>query len=334
MDSFSRDLLFRLFACVFVFWALLFRSSLCTELTSVTCGSVLKLLNVKHNVRLHSHDVRYGSEDTPSTLLPASLITLAAAVQSSGSSSRPPACFYLRSCSGQQSVTGVTSVEDSNSYWSVRGTRDAACLRGNAVKCGQNIRLTHVNTGRNLHSHYFSSPLSSNQEVSAFGEEGEGDHLDEWTVECGGAVWKRAEAVRFRHKATEAALAVTGEQYGRPIGGQREVHAMAGSGQHSLWKAMEGVFVKLADAPPPPGRSRQAHGVLNTFGSFWILAGKLGFTDLLSLTSGQTTSRRKTCALFCCSGEQYIWIIQRQNRSGDFIHRFGSNAVLTAHTLM
>ncbi|XP_061608775.1 stromal cell-derived factor 2 isoform X2 [Phyllopteryx taeniolatus] len=298
MDSFSRDLLFRLFACVFVFWALLFRSSLCTELTSVTCGSVLKLLNVKHNVRLHSHDVRYGSG------------------------------------SGQQSVTGVTSVEDSNSYWSVRGTRDAACLRGNAVKCGQNIRLTHVNTGRNLHSHYFSSPLSSNQEVSAFGEEGEGDHLDEWTVECGGAVWKRAEAVRFRHKATEAALAVTGEQYGRPIGGQREVHAMAGSGQHSLWKAMEGVFVKLADAPPPPGRSRQAHGVLNTFGSFWILAGKLGFTDLLSLTSGQTTSRRKTCALFCCSGEQYIWIIQRQNRSGDFIHRFGSNAVLTAHTLM
>lgn len=27
----------------------------------VTCGSVVKLLNVRHNVRLHSHDVRYGS---------------------------------------------------------------------------------------------------------------------------------------------------------------------------------------------------------------------------------------------------------------------------------
>lgn len=65
--------------------------------------------------------------------------------------------------SGQQSVTGVASSEDSNSYWSVRGTSDAACSRGTPVKCGQTIRLTHVNTRRNLHSHYFASPLSSNQ---------------------------------------------------------------------------------------------------------------------------------------------------------------------------
>ncbi|XP_016897219.1 stromal cell-derived factor 2 isoform X2 [Cynoglossus semilaevis] len=149
--------------------------------------------------------------------------------------------------SGQQSVTGVTAVEDSNSYWSVRGTSDTFCQRGTPVKCGQTIRLTHVNTGRNLHSHYFSSPLSSNQEVSAFGEEGEGDHLDEWTVQCGGTVWKREEAVRFRHKATEALLSVTGEQYGRPIHGQREVHAMSGPSQHSLWKAMEGIFMKPSE---------------------------------------------------------------------------------------
>lgn len=32
-----------------------------SEMNFVTCGSVVKLLNVKHNVRLHSHDVRYGS---------------------------------------------------------------------------------------------------------------------------------------------------------------------------------------------------------------------------------------------------------------------------------
>ncbi|XP_062262213.1 stromal cell-derived factor 2 [Platichthys flesus] len=183
-----------------------------TELSFVTCGSVIKLLNLKHNVRLHSHDVRYGSG------------------------------------SGQQSVTGVTTVEDSNSYWSVRGTGDTFCHRGSPVKCGQTVRLTHVNTGRNLHSHYFTSPLSSNQEVSAFGEEGEGDHLDEWTVQCGGSVWKREEAVRFCHKATEALLSVTGEQYGRPIHGQREVHAMLGPNQHSLWKAMEGIFMKPSES--------------------------------------------------------------------------------------
>ncbi|KAK7922340.1 hypothetical protein WMY93_009242 [Mugilogobius chulae] len=126
-------------------------------------------------------------------------------------------------------------------------TRDSLCHRGTPVKCGQTIRLTHVNTGRNLHSHYFASPLSSNQEVSAFGEEGEGDHLDEWTVQCGGSVWGREEAVRFRHRATDALLSVTGEQYGRPIQGQREVHAMSSPSQHSLWKAMEGIFMKPSD---------------------------------------------------------------------------------------
>lgn len=43
------------------------------------------------------------------------------------------------------------------------------------IKCGQTIKLTHVNTGRNLHSHHFQSPLSHNLEVSAFGEDGSGD---------------------------------------------------------------------------------------------------------------------------------------------------------------
>lgn len=46
---------------VFILITCLFGLSLGTELSFVTCGSVVKLLNVKHNVRLHSHDVRYGS---------------------------------------------------------------------------------------------------------------------------------------------------------------------------------------------------------------------------------------------------------------------------------
>ncbi|CAL8365313.1 unnamed protein product [Lota lota] len=211
----------RLFICLLL--SCLCRISSGTELSFVTCGSVVKLLNTKHNVRLHSHDVRYGSG------------------------------------SGQQSVTGVTAAEDSNSYWSVRGTRDVVCSRGAPVNCGQTIRLTHVNTRRNLHSHYFASPLTSNQEVSAFGEEGEGDQLDEWTVQCGGSIWSREEDVRFRHRATEALLAVTGEQYGRPIHGQREVHAMPGPGPHSFWRATEGVFVKPSQSPMGDGDYSSLH---------------------------------------------------------------------------
>ncbi|XP_044145809.1 stromal cell-derived factor 2-like protein 1 [Bufo gargarizans] len=183
----------------------------------VTCGSVLKLLNTRHNVRLHSHDVKYGSG------------------------------------SGQQSVTGVESSDDANSYWRIRGKKDGECPRGEPVKCGQTIRLTHVNTGKNLHSHYFSSPLSNNQEVSAFGDNGEGDDLDTWTVQCSDTLWEREDTVRFKHVGTSAYLTVTGEQYSHPIRGQREVHCMTSANAHNYWKAMEGVFLKPS-LPPGAGR--------------------------------------------------------------------------------
>ncbi|XP_020818853.1 stromal cell-derived factor 2 [Phascolarctos cinereus] len=182
-----------------------------SDLPLVTCGSVVKLLNTRHNVRLHSHDVHYGSG------------------------------------SGQQSVTGVSDVDDSNSYWRIRGKTSTVCERGTPVRCGQAIRLTHVNTGRNLHSHHFSSPLSGNQEVSAFGEEGEGDHLDDWTVLCSGSHWVRDDEVRFKHASTDVLLSVTGEQYGRPISGQREVHGMAQQSQNNYWRAMEGIFMKPSE---------------------------------------------------------------------------------------
>lgn len=35
-----------------------------SDLNYVTCGSLVKLLNTRHNVRLHSHDVKYGSGTT------------------------------------------------------------------------------------------------------------------------------------------------------------------------------------------------------------------------------------------------------------------------------
>ncbi|XP_032836926.1 stromal cell-derived factor 2 [Petromyzon marinus] len=197
------------------------------EAGAVTCGSLLKLLNSHHGVRLHSHDVKYGSG------------------------------------SGQQSVTGVEDADDGNSYWRVRSAATAAsprCQRGQPVRCGQAVRLTHVNTGRNLHSHHFSSPLSGNQEVSAFGEGGEGDELDAWEVQCPSSSsstswWSRDVAVRLRHVATGVFLSVTGERYGRPISGQREVHAMATPGAHNLWQAAEGVFLKT---PPVAAEAVEA----------------------------------------------------------------------------
>ncbi|XP_044181397.1 stromal cell-derived factor 2-like [Acropora millepora] len=174
----------------------------------VTCGSVLKLLNPKHNVRLHSHEVKYGSG------------------------------------SGQQSVTGVENADDGNSYWAIRGKTDAPCKRGNPIKCGSTLRLQHLATKRNLHSHYFQSPISHNQEVSAFGENGQGDEGDHWSVVCKSKFWERQEKVRFKHSATKVYLHITGEQFGRPIQGQREVSGYSYPETGNEWKAMEGIYVK------------------------------------------------------------------------------------------
>lgn len=59
----------------------------------MTCNSVIKLKNVDYGVRLHSHDVKYGTG------------------------------------SGQQSVTGTELTEDVNSHWYVF-TADKQCEYG------------------------------------------------------------------------------------------------------------------------------------------------------------------------------------------------------------
>ena len=178
------------------------------EFKHVTCGSAVKLINPYHNVRLHSHEVKYGSG------------------------------------SGQQSVTGVGAQDDINSLWVVKGKTGTPCKRGNPVKCGSTIRLVHQTTKRFLHSHLFQSPLSNNQEVSAFGENGVGDEGDHWSVICTSKYWNRDDKVRFKHTLTKKYLHISGETFGRPISGQSEVSAYTYTEPGNEWKAMEGVYIQ------------------------------------------------------------------------------------------
>uniref|UniRef100_A0A1B0D2S3 MIR domain-containing protein n=1 Tax=Phlebotomus papatasi TaxID=29031 RepID=A0A1B0D2S3_PHLPP len=174
----------------------------------VTCGSVLKLLNVAYNMRLHSHDVKYGTG------------------------------------SGQQSVTATEIQEDVNSHWVIKAKTGRQCERGEPVSCGDIIRLQHVTTKKNLHSHHFQSPLSGNQEVSAYGDDqGEGDTGDHWEVICSGEFWRRDSSVKLKHVDTDSYLAVSGRTFGRPINGQMEVMAMSQPRREGEWKAAEGIFL-------------------------------------------------------------------------------------------
>ena len=71
------------------------------------------------------------------------------------------------------------------------------------IACGQKVRLEHLATKKNLHSHLFSSPLSDQQEISAFGVNGEGDSGDVWVVICDDEFWNRQDTVLLRHVDTD-----------------------------------------------------------------------------------------------------------------------------------
>ena len=87
--------------------------------------------------------------------------------------------------SGQQSVTAVSSDDDSGSLWQLREAhRSPALAIGSAVSCGDVVRLQHVTTRRYLHSHLHSSPLTNQQEVSGYGEGSHSDSGDNWRVDC------------------------------------------------------------------------------------------------------------------------------------------------------
>ncbi|CAM9236102.1 unnamed protein product, partial [Ectocarpus fasciculatus] len=193
----------------------------------VTCGSVIKLKHKDTGHHLHSHAVAWGS----------------------GSS--------------QQSVTAHGASNDQQSFWLVKEAHNAeACPLSTAIKCGDKIRLQHVATGKNLHSHLFRAPLSGNQEVSGFGDNGWGDTGDNWEVVCSSKAdyWNRGEVIQFKHGDTGKWLS-TGTAYafnqqncggGCPIMGQTEVSSSSKKDSKTLWFTGQGIYFPGSDSHSSP----------------------------------------------------------------------------------
>ena len=146
------------------------------------------------------------------------------------------------------------SKDDSNSMWLIKeaSTAKSGCEVGVPIKCGDQLRLEHIGTGKNLHSHLYRAPLSGNQEVSAFGESGKGDTGDNWKIACeaGESFWRRGVPMEFVHVDTSKYLyssettkfTVSNCGQGCPIMGQNEVSAGGKKDAKVRWVTGQGVY--------------------------------------------------------------------------------------------
>ncbi|XP_072971001.1 stromal cell-derived factor 2-like protein [Typha angustifolia] len=186
-------------------------SAAAPEGVEITYGSVIKLMHEKTKFRLHSHDVPYGSG------------------------------------SGQQSVTGFSNVDDSNSYWIVRPEPDSSVKQGDTIPHGTIIRLQHMRTRKWLHSHLHASPITGNLEVSCFGGDGISDTGDFWRLEIEGSgkTWRQDQRIRLLHVDTAGYLHSHDRKYTRIAGGQQEVCGVRDKRPDNVWLAAEGVYLPV-----------------------------------------------------------------------------------------
>jgi dolichyl-phosphate-mannose--protein O-mannosyl transferase len=104
----------------------------------------------------------------------------------------------------------AASMYDSYSVWMLKGPhgKPEDYNRDKPVNNGDIIRLEHLLTKRNLHSHGDRlSPISQQQEVTAWGSNGICDENDNWRVEVeGGGELLAGKQVRLIHCITNVAL--------------------------------------------------------------------------------------------------------------------------------
>lgn len=93
-----------------------------------------------------------------------------------------PDSYSHKGGSNQQMVFCVEN-PDEISLWMIRPQNlcDYDGVDGVNIGEGAAVRLTHIATGRNLHSHGFKSP-SGQQEVSCYGSDGVGNQDDNWLI--------------------------------------------------------------------------------------------------------------------------------------------------------
>ena len=166
--------------------------------------------------------------------------------------------------SGQQVITLSPEAGNHLSLFLVRESHqkrkkeENVCSAASPIKCNSIVRLTHLLTNKNLHSHnHIKSQMNPKGfEVSAFSphSNGEGDEGDNWMVMCepGYKYWGRNVPVRLYHVDSNRFLSAeekyqfNGRNCGRncPIMNHMEVSSLGGdSVANSKWVVTYGIHL-------------------------------------------------------------------------------------------
>ena len=169
--------------------------------------------------------------------------------------------------SGQQIITFQNNPSTQDTMWLVRpanhGKEDelefpegiTSCELAKPIPCNTVIRLTHMSTSRNLHSHEKHSPMSKQQEVTGYGQgDGKGDGGDDWIVRCvapRAKYWNREEPFHLFHRDTSKFLGTSKTlEFNQktcgsncPIMGHLEAFGRGTNDKHTIFTVKQGVHI-------------------------------------------------------------------------------------------
>jgi dolichyl-phosphate-mannose--protein O-mannosyl transferase len=159
-----------------------------------------------------------------------------------------------------QIITGIEEDNDINSLFLIKeGDGIFPCKNGENILCDSIIRLEHISTGKNIHSHEFPSFITGKQEACAFGDNGIGDVNDNFKIIC---YKQKGEKKIFgksefflQHVPTGKYLFIDYKKSmfndfncrGCPIRGQREVSLTDEKDKQCLWKVAGGIIFESDD---------------------------------------------------------------------------------------
>lgn len=125
---------------------------------------------------------------------------------------------YSHDESSKQQAVGCMgqSGDDKSTLWIIKPPhrRDFEKSGSDSVEENSVVRLQHMETGKNLHGHNMKAPVTDQREVTAFGEEGQGNQDDDWIIQSrDGAGITLESPIILKHVQTSLCLHSHSDRY-------------------------------------------------------------------------------------------------------------------------